>query len=97
MRRSKTATTPEPGAPAEAPATTDQPALDVGAAVVAFAGSDRESTGRIVDDFGDFTPVATEYDGERIAEPARRWAVLTDAGELVFADSADLTTGPAAE
>ncbi|NMD57007.1 MULTISPECIES: hypothetical protein [Tsukamurella] len=67
------------------------PALEVGTTVVAFAGSDREARGRIVDDFGEFTPVATEYDGERIAEPARRWAVLTEAGALVFADSADLT------
>ncbi|HVG84555.1 MAG TPA: hypothetical protein VM820_08545 [Vicinamibacterales bacterium] len=68
-----------------------EPGLEVGAAVVAFAGSDREASGRIVDDFGEFTPVATEYDGERIAEPARRWAVLTGAGALVFADSEDLT------
>lgn len=101
MRRSKTETvTPDPEAPSDAAvsaAATVDPALAVGTEVVAFAGSDRESAGRIVDDFGDFTPVATEYDGERIAEPARRWAVLTAAGDLVFADSADLTAGPAAK
>lgn len=103
MRRSKTdtATAPDPEAGREAVDTaeatapdapsSDGPAMEVGAAVVAFAGTDRESAGRIVDDFGDFTPVATEYDGERIAEPARRWAVLTAAGDLVFADSSDLT------
>ncbi|CAM3356101.1 hypothetical protein [Tsukamurella hominis] len=99
MRRSKTETvTPESeaasGAPASA-AATDGPTPEVGTEVVAFAGSDRESAGRIVDDFGDFTPVATEYDGERIAEPARRWAVLTTTGDLLFADSADLTVTPA--
>ncbi|TWS22808.1 hypothetical protein FK268_17525 [Tsukamurella sputi] len=76
---------------------TAETAPEVGATVVAFAGTDREASGRIVDDFGEFTPVATEYDGERIAEPARRWAVLTEAGELVFADSDDLTVGDAAE
>lgn len=106
MRRSKTetTTTPHPGA-TEAAATdatstdaaTVGPALAVGVAVAAFAGSDRESAGRIVDDFGDFIPVATEYDGERIAEPARRWAVLTTAGDLLFVDSADLTAEPAAK
>lgn len=78
-------------------AETVETAPEVGATVVAFAGTDREASGRIVDDFGEFTPVATEYDGERIAEPARRWAVLTEAGELVFADSDDLTVGDAAE
>ncbi|WP_068745482.1 hypothetical protein [Tsukamurella pseudospumae] len=67
----------------------------VGKAVTAFAGTDREVAGEIVEDFGEFTPVATEYDGERIAEPARRWAVLSDAGDLVFADTADLTARPA--
>lgn len=101
MRRSKTETvTPDPEATTDAAASaaaTVDPALEVGTEVVAFAGSDRESAGRIVDDFGDFTPVATEYDGERIAEPARRWAVLTTAGDLLFADSADLTAGPPAK
>lgn len=101
MRRSKTETvTPDPEATPEevtSAAATDDPVLEVGAEVVAFAGSDRESAGRIVDDFGEFTAVATEYDGERIAEPARRWAVLTDGGDLVFADSADLTIAPAAK
>ncbi|MCS3779441.1 hypothetical protein [Tsukamurella ocularis] len=101
MRRSKTETvTPDPeaavDAAASAPARVD-PALAIGTEVVAFAGSDRESAGRIVDDFGDFTPVATEYDGERIAEPARRWAVLTTSGDLLFADSADLTAEPTAK
>ena len=97
MRRSKTDTaTPDPGATApEAEARTSP--IEIGTAVVAYAGSDREAAGRVVDDFGDFTPVATEYNGERIAAPARRWAVLTDGGELVFADSADLTAGPEAE
>ncbi len=68
--------------------------LAVGSPVTAFAGTDREVTGRIADDFGEFTPVATEYDGERIAGPAKRWAVLTDAGDLVFADSDDLAILP---
>lgn len=85
MGTSRTEATPNAGAK------TSGAAFEVGAAVVAFAGSDREATGKIVEDFGDFTPVATEYNGERIAPPARRWAVLTDAGELVFADSADLS------
>ncbi|MET9326035.1 hypothetical protein [Tsukamurella sp. NPDC003166] len=75
----------------DAVATEGEGAHTVGEAVTAFAGSDREVVGTIVEDFGEFTPVATEYDGERIAEPARRWAVLSDAGDLVFADSDDLT------
>lgn len=80
MATSSTEPTPKDGA-----------GLAVGAAVTAFQGGDRETAGTIVEDFGDFTPVATEYDGERIAEPARRWAVLSEAGDLVFADSGDLT------
>lgn len=67
----------------------------VGESVTVFAGTDREAAGTIVEDFGEFTPVATEYDGERIAGPARRWAVLSDAGDLVFADTDDLSAGGA--
>ncbi len=78
------------------PSKKDAPALAVGAAVTVFQGGDRETTGTIVEDFGEFTPVATEYDGERIADPARRWAVHTAGGELLFVDSADLTVDTSA-
>ena len=47
--------------------------------------------GRVVEDFGDFVAYAVEAGGDRFADPARRWAVHTDDGGLVFADTDHLT------
>lgn len=59
----------------------------IGSAVVVDPDSDHALTGRIVDDFGEFAGQAIEVNNTRIAEPARRWAVLTDAGLLRFVDT----------
>ncbi|WP_192814847.1 hypothetical protein [Tsukamurella sp. 1534] len=46
----------------------------------------------IVEDFGEFTPTAVESADGRIADPARRWAVTTDDGQLLFVDTGDLSS-----
>lgn len=55
-----------------------------------FAGTDAETAGVVVDDFGEAAGFAVEVGGNHIADPARRYAVLLDDGGLVFADTADL-------
>ncbi len=59
----------------------------VGDEVVVHPDSDAETTGRILDDFGEFTAAAVEVNETTIARAARRWAVLTAEGDLVFADT----------
>lgn len=70
-----------------------QPA--VGEQVVIYAGSEREATGQVVEDFGDFVAHSVDVGSTRIADPARRWAVTTDDGSLHFVDSDDLSAGSA--
>jgi hypothetical protein len=55
-----------------------------------YPGTDGEGRGVVVDDFGEGVGHAVEIGGTRIADPARRWAVMLDTGTLVFADSDDL-------
>lgn len=55
-----------------------------------YPGTDAESHGVVVDDFGEMTAVPVEVGGNRFADPARRWAVLLDAGTLVFTDTDQL-------
>jgi hypothetical protein len=55
-----------------------------------FPKSDREVHGVVVDDFGDMVGVPVEIGGNRIAGPARRWAVMLDDDNLLFVDSDDL-------
>jgi len=55
--------------------------------VVVHPGADTETTGRIVDDFGEFTAAAVEVNETTISPAARRWAVLTAEGDLVFVDT----------
>jgi hypothetical protein len=43
----------------------------------------------IVEDFGELAGQAVDIGGQHI-DPARRWAVQLDAGNLVFADSDQL-------
>lgn len=62
-----------------------------GDTVVIYSGSDRQTTGRIVEDFGDFTAHSVDVGNTHIADPARRWAVLTDTGSLEFVDTENLT------
>jgi hypothetical protein len=53
-------------------------------------GTDAESRGVIMEDFGEMTAQAVDIGGNHFADPARRWAVLLDAGTLVFADTDQL-------
>jgi hypothetical protein len=65
-------------------------AYSVDMAVRVYPGTDAERHGRVVEDFGDIAGQGVEVGGWRIAEPARRWAVQLDSGDLVFVDSEQL-------
>ena len=54
-----------------------------------YPGTDGEVRGTVVEDFGDLAGQAVDI-GDRIVDPARRWAVVLDAGGLVFVDSDQL-------
>ena len=54
-----------------------------------YPGTDAEVRGTVVEDFGDMAGQAVNI-GDRIVGPARRWAVVLDAGGLVFVDSDQL-------
>ncbi|HTQ22982.1 hypothetical protein [Mycobacterium sp.] len=43
----------------------------------------------MVEDFGDMVGHAVDI-GDRVVDPARRWAVVTDPGGLLFVDSDQL-------
>jgi hypothetical protein len=58
--------------------------------VRAYPGTDAEGRGVVVDDFGETAGYAVDIGSNRIADPARRWAVMLDTGTLVFTDSDDL-------
>jgi hypothetical protein len=64
--------------------------LAVNMRVRIYPGTDAETPGVIVEDFGDLAGQAVEVGGHRIADPARRWAVQLDTGDLVFADTDQL-------
>ena len=69
----------------------DAPAgVAITARVRVFPSSDREVHGVVVDDFGDSVGIPVEIGGNRIAGPARRWAVMLDDDNLVFVDSHEL-------
>jgi hypothetical protein len=62
----------------------------VDSAVVVYPGTDREQRGVIVEDFGDSAGQSVDIADNHIADPARRWAVRTDSGELLFVDDENL-------
>ncbi|WP_328856380.1 hypothetical protein OG579_13765 [Williamsia herbipolensis] len=62
----------------------------VGVDVIVHPGSDRAVPGVVVHDFGDFRAHAVTANDTTISEPARRWAVQTVEGALVFADTDQL-------
>jgi hypothetical protein len=64
--------------------------LAVNMRVRVYAGTDAESRGVVVEDFGELAGHAVDIGGHRIADPSRRWAVQLDTGNLVFADSDQL-------
>ncbi len=63
--------------------------LAVNLRVRVYPGTDVESRGVIVEDFGELAGQAVDLGGIRIA-PARRWAVQLDPGNLVFVNTGQL-------
>jgi hypothetical protein len=55
-----------------------------------YPGTDAESRGIVVDDFGEDAGCPVDIGENHIADPARRWAVVLDTGDLVFTDSDQL-------
>ncbi|EID14693.1 hypothetical protein [Mycolicibacterium phlei] len=64
--------------------------IAVGTRVRVHPGSDNEASGVVVEDFGEIEHLCVEYNDTHIADPARRWAVTLDSGELVFVDTDQL-------
>jgi hypothetical protein len=68
---------------------TGDSSVAVNVRVRVYPGTDGEVRGTVVEDFGDLAGHAVDI-GDRIVGPARRWAVVLDAGGLVFVDSDQL-------
>ena len=77
------------GASGAAGDTGDSP-VAVNVRVRVYPGTDGEVRGTVVEDFGDLAGHAVDIGEKRIVGPARRWAVVLDAGGLVFVDSDQL-------
>jgi hypothetical protein len=63
--------------------------LAVNMRVRVYPGTDAESSGVIAEDFGELAGQAVDIGGCHI-DPARRWAVVLDTGNLVFANTDEL-------
>ncbi len=63
--------------------------LAVNMRVRVYPGTDAESRGVIVEDFGELAGQAVDIGGIHI-DPARRWAVHLDSGNLVFVNTDQL-------
>jgi hypothetical protein len=68
----------------------DRRTLAVNTRVRVYPGTDAESRGVVVEDFGEMTPQSVDIGVHHFADPARRWAVVLDAGTLVFLDTDQL-------
>ncbi len=64
--------------------------LAVNMRVRVYPGTDAESRGVVVEDFGEMAAQAVDIGGKHFADPARRWAVVLDTGSLVFANTDQL-------
>ena len=53
-------------------------------------GTDAEIRGVVVEDFGVLLAQPVDLGGGHVVGPARRWAVFSDTGDLVFADTDQL-------
>ena len=62
----------------------------VGVSVRVYPGTDRESSGVVVEDFGDSAGHCVSIGEQQIVGAARRWAVSLADGGLVFVDSGEL-------
>ena len=65
--------------------------LAVNMRVRVYPGADAESPGVIVEDFGELAGQAVDIGGRHI-DPARRWAVVLDTGDLVFVNTDELVS-----
>ena len=63
--------------------------LAVNMRIRVYPGTDAESPGVIVEDFGELAGQAVDI-GSRLIDPARRWAVVLDIGNLVFVNTDQL-------
>ena len=72
---------------------TGDSSVAVNVRVRVYPGSDGEVGGTVLEDFGDLAGHAVDIGEKRIVGPARRWAVVLDAGGLVFVDSDQLAAG----
>ena len=61
--------------------------LAVNTRVRVYPGTEAESRGVIVEDFGEMAAQSVDLGGRHFADPARRWAVQLDTGDLVFVDT----------
>jgi hypothetical protein len=64
--------------------------FEVNSRVRVYPGTDAETRGIVVEDFGEMTPQAVDIGDSHFADPARRWAVLLETGSLVFIDTDQL-------
>lgn len=64
--------------------------LAVKARVRVYPDSDAEGHGVVVEDFGAMQAQSVDLGGHHFADPARRWAVVLDTGDLVFVDTDQL-------
>ena len=64
--------------------------IAVDARVRVYPGTDREVCGTVVEDFGETAGQSVDIGEHHIVDPARRWAVQLDTGDLVFVDTHQL-------
>jgi hypothetical protein len=64
--------------------------LSVNMRVRVYPGTDAEGPGEIVEDYGEMPAQPVDLGGTHFADPARRWAVVLDTGNLLFVDTDDL-------
>lgn len=65
--------------------------LAPGVRVRVHPGTDAESQGVIVEDFGEMHDREADVSRNQITNPPRRWAVTVDDGTLVFVNSDQIT------
>lgn len=68
-----------------------EPSIAVDQRVRVHVDGDVESRGLVVEDFGEMAGQPVDLGGTRIADAARRWAVLLDDGTLLFVDDHQVT------
>jgi hypothetical protein len=67
-----------------------QPNIAVDTEVRVYPGSQRETYGIVVEDFGSLSGHPVDIGEHHIADAARRWAVRLADGNLVFVDDGDV-------